>query len=338
LLFENTAPVVAGNVLAVLATRVFLGTASKQEFASRVRLEATFENWKLLLEGAQAEGLAGYLAQELSRLPGWTKLAAPLRRGEFVRFVSYQTLLRELSDMLQSRHLEGLLLKGAALMQSVYAAEVGLRPLGDVDLWVPESSRRDVEAELQRRGFQQSPEGNWARADQLVDLHTDLVNSTRVPLRDCAYRLNADDFFARSLKGPMEGLSIPRPCDHLLFLCVHALKHSHSRLFWLLDIGRLLPQCPLEELEAMARATNTLRPLRYAQTLLERVFHIPNPSKPSYSLLERAYLARAARRQNLYGSGELLTCLHLPNGCVRLRYLWQLRRSSRRRLWGHLRP
>lgn len=314
----------------VAAARVLVGSLAPQEFLAMDWGEPTSARWEELLQAAHREGLGGILAEELSRSPSWRKLAAPFQRGQFLRAVAYQKLLLELAEICRSLSTEGMLLKGMALVQSAYGGRIGLRPLGDVDLVLPEAWVLPFERVLIERGFHRLEPGtsSFGRGDDLVDLHADLLNARRVPSRSRAYHLRAASFLARSspLDGDLGGLLLPHPVDHLLFLCVHALKHSHSRLFWLVDIALLASQCEPAEVLDQARETGTERPLAYAYSLLEAVLGFTAPEKPAlrYSWMETMYLRWVARRRNVHGTGELLTCLSLPTWGAVATYLGEL--------------
>ena len=319
----------SGN-LPLLAARVLAGTLSREEFQALAIGPAGASQWEALLQASLSEGLAGVLAEELAGVAGWSQYTAPFQKGEFLRSVSYHALLRELAEILRSLETEGLLLKGAALLKTVYAGQMGIRPIGDVDLLLSGDSLWSVERALVQRGFEPVSKGSSSlqRGQQLVDLHGDLLNAHLVPSRARAYRLSHEEFLDRSqpLQQSLTSLRVPHPVDHLLLLCVHALKHSHSRLFWLLDVCLLAPLCNRTELLERSRLTGTERPLAYALTLVETLFKQPAPAELTrrYSPGERLYLMMVGQRRNLHGFGELLTCLSLPGGPARLRYLIEL--------------
>lgn len=337
----------------VAAARVLVGSLSRQEFLATDWGTPTAERWEQLLQSAQREGLGGVLAEEFSRLAGWSKLGGPFQRTEFLRSVAHQKLVLEVAAIARSLSTEGMILKGTALVQTAYRGRIGLRPIGDVDVVLPETRLPDFEAALVNHGFRRVEEGSlsFQRGDDLVDLHGDLLNERRVPSRRRAYDLDAARLRHGSsgLQGPLSGLRVPDPIDHLVFLSVHALKHSHSRLFWLVDIALLSSHCDPEKLLERARQTGTGRPLAYALSLVDRVLGLASPvqSRVPYSLLESVYLHWVARRGNVYGAGELLTCLSLPSwgavGVYLAELLWpaqgeprtpgqRLRRAARRLL------
>jgi hypothetical protein len=290
--------------------------------------------------------LGGALAEELSGLAGWSKFTAPFQRAEFLRGVAHQQLLLELAEISRSLSTESLLVKGMALVQTAYRGRIGLRPIGDADLVLAEGCLPEFERALVKRGFRRLDEegSSFQRDDHLVDLHYDLLNARRVPSRSRAYALDAATFrsHSRPLEGALRGLRIPDPIDHLTFLAVHALKHSHSRLFWLVDMALLSQHCSEGELLERARQTRTERPLAYAFTLLDTVLGLPTMVRipVASSKVESVYLEWVASRRNLHGLGELLTCLSLPSRAAVGVYLGELlwpRRGDPRGLLQRLR-
>jgi hypothetical protein len=321
------------NTPGACAARVLLRNAELRELAAAVPLQPSAANWERLVEEASEEGLIAVLAEQLARLPGWTPYTAGQQRAGFLRTASVHKLLAELASMLRTLGCHGLVFKGAALMCTVYAPHPGLRQMGDVDLWVAPARGPAVERALTDVGFRRISEGVFGRdtanGPQLIDLHRDILNAHWVPSRRRAYHLDAEELMKRSeaLSGHLEGLRFPCPIDHLLLLSVHALKHSHSRLFWLLDIALLLRLCPAEELKRQARASGTERALAYCLTLLQSVFDVAPPlATPHFKMWERCYLAKVAERSEVHGAGELLVAMSLPDWQSRWRYLFELAR------------
>jgi hypothetical protein len=128
---------------------------------------------------------------------------------------------------LRGAGLDALLGKGWAAAR-LYA-ETGLRPYGDIDLFVPASEHAAAAAALHQSDGVPLP----------VDLHRGFADlDDRDP----------DAFFSRSRTLEVEGESVRvfGPEDHLRLLCLHAFRHGVSRPLWLCDVAALV--------EAEARA------------------------------------------------------------------------------------
>lgn len=132
--------------------------------------------------------------------------------------------LEEAVGKLCSAGVEPLLAKGW-LAASLYAQR-GLRPYGDIDLWVrPEQHGTALEA-LGYPSGQQYP----------VDLHG---NS---PARDRSW----DEVYARGRPEEVGGVSVQAlgAEDHLYLLSVHMLAHGAWRPLWLCDVAAALESLP----------------------------------------------------------------------------------------------
>jgi hypothetical protein len=68
----------------------------------------------------------------------------------------FQSQLRQVQDVLEAQGVPVILLKGAALAGTVYP-DIGLRPMGDLDILVPEEQAQIAHHAVQRMGF--SPAG-----------------------------------------------------------------------------------------------------------------------------------------------------------------------------------
>lgn len=113
---------------------------------------------------------------------------------------------------------EPLLLKGWAIAR-LYP-ESGLRPYGDIDLWLPPEQRTAAETALSsRKGL-----------TYCVDLHTAFYPQ---------FERTIEDVLAYSQLVPLDGVSVRTASaeDHLRFLCLHFLFHGGWRPLWLCDIA-----------------------------------------------------------------------------------------------------
>ena len=131
--------------------------------------------------------------------------------------------------LLSSAGVEPLLAKGWAAAR-LYP-ERGLRPYGDIDLWVRARQHAAAVAILS------SPAGERLR----VDLHRE------IRLVECLDR-SWDELYDRSRLLPLgeAQVRIPGPEDHLRLLCLHMFRHGAWRPLWLCDIGAALEGLPAD--------------------------------------------------------------------------------------------
>ena len=160
--------------------------------------------------------LAGHAAaQQLRQAHRLHLLQAGVRESEICKAITY----------LHSAGMEPLLGKGWAIAR-LYP-ERGLRPFGDIDLYVhPQSYARAVNA-ITTPGAPSVP----------IDLH----NGIR-PLADRRF----EEIYDRSHQQMLGGLAIRvlSAEDHLRLLCLHMLGHGAWRPSWLCDIGAAVEARP----------------------------------------------------------------------------------------------
>jgi hypothetical protein len=146
-------------------------------------------------------------ALELRQAYRLHSLRAALCRREVARVVA----------LLRAYGIETLLIKGAAVAQAY--PESGLRPCGDIDLWVAPGHLTQAEALVRARP------GHYA-----------LELSTGYPrFRDLSFA----DLRSRARSLMLEGIEVlvPGPEDHLRLLCLHWLQHGAWRPLWLCDVA-----------------------------------------------------------------------------------------------------
>lgn len=139
----------------------------------------------------------------------------------------HERQIKEVVTLLRSSGVEPLLGKGWVVGR-LYP-EPGLRPYGDIDLWVRPEQHAAAVAAVRSPAARGCP----------VDLHprcSELKDRT------------VDDLYARSRLvslGEVE-VRILGPEDHVRFLCIHMLGHGAWRPLWLCDIGAALESRPAD--------------------------------------------------------------------------------------------
>lgn len=177
-------------------------------------------------------------------------VAEPLRLRE----------LRAVLDAFAVRRVRPLILKGAALAYSVYAAGE-LRPRADTDLLIARDELDVVADVLASRGYEMSIDSgdelalrqrSFARTDSFgvahyFDVHWAITNTPVF-----ASVLRYDELLARAVPLPRIGGSALglSSVDALLLACIHRVAHHHDseRLIWLCDVHLLRRALTREEL------------------------------------------------------------------------------------------
>src|SRR5207244_11279390 len=201
-----------------------------------------------------------------------------------------------------------------ALLPDEYRGQLGLRPLGDIDLLLRPSDLPSVIAWLRKRDYQpvSSSSPFFSRGVVSFDLHTEIVGSEWVGRKGRVFRLDPATLWreATPLEPDDPSTLVLSPVHLQLQLVVHALKHSYSRLIWLVDLALVLADAPWPTLLEQARASGTLRPLAYAVSVLDLLLGLEVPAAvreelPPFGPLERAFVRLVAERWRAETPGEL---------------------------------
>lgn len=289
-----------------------------------------------LLDAAEREGMTGLVALELERRASSGGRALPLEPWRAARrrvAVSNMAALAELAALrgwLRGRGRQVVVLKGAALIPAAYHGRLDLRPLGDVDLLVRPEEMADVVDWLTGRGYRPfAPSSRFlSRGPVAFDLHTEIAGASWVSRKARAFRLDPAALWrdAGRLDPDDPSALVLGPNHQRLHLIVHALKHSYSRLVWLVDIALSLRDAEDGRLLAEARAAGAERALGYALGVLGAVLGL-GPARPLADALpplgrvERAFVRLVARRTGTEVPGELIAALGVPGTMGKLAYL-----------------
>lgn len=319
--------------LLLMAGRLTLGTAQDKEALALLQLPL---DWALLVEKAAAEGMSGLLASELLRLARVYDLALPLEpltqalHGIFACNGALFAALAALRQALRQRSLQAILLKGGALIETVYSGRAGLRPLSDLDLLIKAADFGAIVEVLRQQGFHPlSPSSTFfMNGSAAIDLHTELIGAARIRRRALAFRCDAEALWREAIPlDPHDATLLTlSPTHQFLHLAVHGLKHSFARLFWFVDMGLVLPRVAWEEMLGWAEDSGALRALAYALGGLQALMGIELPADvlarlPRLNRLERAFLHRVVRRQEMQTLGEVMVAFSIPGVMGKLSYL-----------------
>jgi hypothetical protein len=164
----------------------------------------------------------------------------------------------------------------------------------------------------------------------MFDLHTDLVNASRIRRRALAFRFDPQTIWAKAVAlDPGEPtFLVLSPAHQFLHLAVHALKHSFSRLIWFLDLALVARQLDWEELLLQAQNTGTMRSVAYAVDGMTRLLGVRVPpgawvSLPRLNPIEKRFVDRVSERRSSEPAGELLVAFSIPSLLGRLGYLFE---------------
>jgi hypothetical protein len=227
--------------------------------AARRLATQTQLDWSALLRVAEEERLGPLLYRAVRRhnlVP--PAVAEALRASRFTSAVRDRLLRRELStilDRLSAQGVDVLLLKGAALVQTVYGG-AGLRPMGDLDLLVRQANVRPALRVLTEHGYRRvgaevRPDADLAYESQLMLAKAGPVHfvvEVHWSLFDVPYyqRVLPMAWFWQTTLAIQIGNSPARvlgPEAQILHLCGHlVVQHGDApaRLLWLHDVAEVL--------------------------------------------------------------------------------------------------
>jgi hypothetical protein len=216
-------------------------------------------------------------------------------------------------------------LKDVQLAWQVYP-EVGLRPMGDVDLLIHHHDYDRAAACLAGLGFSPRPSADipftrkyaWAHhfhrpADNVwADVQWNVLQLEWDTYDEGNFDFEIDRMWRGAI--PMDiddaALLVPRPEDMLFHLCLHLEGHQYAELILFCDIAEMLRhyagQLDWRYLVGLAHRYGVESSLYYALWLVHRLFPVDLPA-PLWQELSPAYF-KAAMFESLFGN---LTPLHL---------------------------
>ncbi len=282
-----------------------------------------------LVRLAAAEGLGPWLSREMAArgLPVPASLAR-LRYAALARNLAIREALLALDRALGPGGPPVLVHKGTVLAFSVYP-DPGLRPMEDADLLVRPGGRDALAGVLAGLGYAAEPRAPhlFVSGRVRLDVHADFLDAERVPARRLLAPRGMEPAWAaaRPLGPEFSRLLAPAEADHVLALALHALKHSMSRLVWLLDLDLLLAGRDPGFYRDLARRAAFLsqeKPLSLAVWMAGAVFGRDHSGLSSLlplpGTLETAILSLRARGRSMGLLGEILLASCIPGWQGRL--------------------
>ncbi|HID11592.1 MAG TPA: hypothetical protein EYP17_09885 [Candidatus Latescibacteria bacterium] len=299
-------------------------------------------DWPYTLGRAEEQGVAGLLWRNLRSLKVGSVPPRVLRRlkaSYFHNIVNYSLYMEGLKPVLEELSVAGIpvvLLRGPALVLTVYR-DAGLRGFSDVDLWIREENLPRIEEVLRSEGF--SPlEGYpllFHKGGLWIDLHLDLIGTTRVRSRSFGARIDRDAVWEDVEPLEVDGFEVLAlsPKDRLLFLCFHALKHSFWRLIWIVDIAeaiRVYKDLHWGNFVRRAKDFGLERPAYYGLRCAHELLDAPVPREAMSALvpvrqkyIERKLLDVALAGLGADGLSEVLYLFSISKASQRARFLWE---------------
>ena len=201
--------------------------------------------------------------------------------------------LAQLIQKLKEEKIPVIILKGAALCDTVYP-HTGIRTFCDLDILIHKKDTPKAIKTLKQLDYSishthaQHHFSAFRRSGRALPLevHWNLVNDAS-PFQKYAFKLPMDKLWQDAV--PLELSSTDAlwlsPEHQLIYLSVHMLKEGYSHRKWLLDIYYLLEfykgKMDWQKLLEDCREFQTTRPVYYALSTLDELFHITKKSEGS---------------------------------------------------------
>jgi hypothetical protein len=200
-----------------------------------------------------------------------------------IRYMRRKSELQKVFTLFKENQIEAVILKGASLGETVYPLPY-LRPMRDVDLWIPEAQMQRAHSMLEMNGYRGKDvpslefdvrSGQEVRLAKLfkydllvIELHATL--DVHLP----AEQDEVDAIWTRRIEHPGLGVKTLHSLDMLYHLCTHlALRHRFEQgLLWLLDIRLFLEQYGTQvEWERLAEESRRQQTSKYVYLTLAMV-------------------------------------------------------------------
>jgi len=251
----------------------------------------TLLDWDKILKMAFAQGVANLIYLELknSQIPSQIKsIFEKSYENTLVLNLLNLQAIENIEQICQNEKINVMTLKGASLLDHIYT-KAGMRPMTDIDLMVRPCDLPRFEMLLEQLEYRRSAELThiFKKGHSIIDLHTHALNTDRIASRKYLFPQGMDPVWeqAQSWKPGFLCVKNPHHTDNVLLLSQHFMKHSFSKLIWLVDIYRLLQafkKRDWQKLKERALLLEQERPLSYSIFLLHLYFDYHPPPESGF--------------------------------------------------------
>lgn len=236
--------------------------AGENHAQSPLEIHGPDSDWNCILKQLQRESLGPLLYSDLSKLHGSRESipddARSILEEEYYSNARHNILLlgelEQIVNALKNEDIPVMVLKGAALLESIYS-NVALRPMSDIDILIYRESLSGIDIVLRRCGYFRlgnttiqtkgavSPYLNsivyrkHSFEDYFLHVHWHLVNTT-IPVEMYYDKIDMAKIWKEAEPTRIGGTEalILAPHHFLIHLCEHALNHFFDRLILLYDV------------------------------------------------------------------------------------------------------
>lgn len=280
--------------LLVLCSRLTL-TAGQRRLAERLMSGPL--NWEELLKLSQRHLVTALFYRNLEN-GGLSRMMPPdihaRMRDSATRNLAgnmqKRIVLLQALDRLEGEEIKTVVLKGSALVHTIYRDE-SLRTFTDIDLLIPRSRLEAAKSVMESLGYRLAT-GIYPVADELneehgcewtyvnedgviIEMHWDLLD------RQSPFTIDPAELIERAVPFLLEGRPVQALTveDELVHLCIHQFKHHWQRLRDLSDINEITVQTEVDwdAVLKRSRQAGADKCLLYTLTLARNVMGAPVP-------------------------------------------------------------
>ena len=288
-----------------------------------------------LINMAIDEGLTGFLYKNMVKSGELKNLND--EQIECIRFLYHRNTFfnlklihdfKKVLHQLNQNRIRVVLLKGISLLNQVYD-DIGLRPMMDIDLWIPNEDYPELIRILTLQGYRRGTvyPNTFMRGPTTIDLHSHILGE-RIKARELLFSQNHFYDNAQSIDFEGEETLCLNKYDQVIYLSLHALKHNVDRLIWLVDIKNVIAGWKRSDWEALkdrALYVGQQKSVSYVFFLLRDLFDFQFPPEArklfgdeKLLLLEKKLLRERKKKGALPAWAPLL--LFSPEGRLKKRF------------------
>lgn len=209
------------------------------------------------------------------------------------------------------------MIKGCALLECAYP-EPAMRPMGDIDIYLPDGAINEVASIFIKAGFQQYDhyQNVLSNGKMHIDLHEDLWNAQRIAARKDIVAGISETFIPSTL---IPGFFIPSRKLLAIHTAYHCIKHNFSRLIWVLDLLMLYKAGYFHDVIKNGRPSFALYALEWLAD--RKLIDLPPIETAGLSGVRKSLLKKITGIQSDAGLGEFALALLCPSSGMTIRYL-----------------
>jgi hypothetical protein len=324
------------NSLLLICSKLALDNPSRQKIKE---ISSSELDWEYLLEKSLEEGLSGLLYKHLKNLhiKPPDNIIKELENSYFQNLAWNMALLESLDNLLEMINpFPVILLKGAAFLKTIYKRDIGLRYLGDIDLFIKKNDFKAISSQLEENGFTIQPfeKERFIKKSLIVDIHTDLFSVSMKSLK-YAVKINSDLIWNDAI--PMipdythTHVFVLSPEDNIIILALHALKHAFTQQIWFVDMNEIIlfyKDLDWKILLQKAESYNLIRPLYYSLFYLKKMMNSPIPDfvlkkDLNFKYLEKKTMDLLLKNKMKGTHGEFLLICGIPKFSQKFAYLFE---------------